>query len=91
MVFDTSRSGSARSRADPDRGPVDEQCLYGEPCHEPGDARDEQALYGEPQHESADVAETWDVELLFARLRNAPLEPDSLGSRATRTAETSER
>lgn len=75
---------------DSGRESLDERCLYGEPCHESREARDEQTLYGEPQHDPDEDTEPRDVELLFARLQNAPLRPDSLGSTA-RSAETTER
>jgi len=87
MDFDSSR----RRLTEAERGTVDERCLYGDPCHEQRGIDDEQELYGEPQHESGEAAQADDVELLFARLRNAPLRPDSLGSRTTPSAETSER
>jgi len=87
MEFDSSRHRST----DAERGAVDERCLYGEPCHEQRGIDDEQELYGEPQHEHGEADEADDVELLFARLQQAPFRPDSLGSRTAPSAETSER
>lgn len=62
--------GADSRHGDADRGTRDEQCLYGEPCHEVRSGDDEQHLYGEPQHETReDERELPDLELLFARMR----------------------
>lgn len=63
-------------------GIADEQCLYGEPCHERGSRFDEKAMYGEPQHEPGSTSDTRNIELLFARMQSAPVTPDSLSSGA---------
>lgn len=62
--------GADSRHGDADRGTRDEQCLYGEPCHEVQSNRDEQTLYGDPQHETReDSSDLPDLELLFARMR----------------------
>jgi len=91
MEFDSSPRRSTDVRTEAERGSVDERCLYGEPCHESNGVDDEQRLYGEPQHDPGEATETRDVELLFARLQNAPLRPDALGSPTRPSAETTER
>ncbi|PSQ50212.1 hypothetical protein BRD15_02150 [Halobacteriales archaeon SW_6_65_15] len=87
------KDGTDSRYDDAGRSSHDEQCLYGEPCHEVQTGRDEQRLYGEPQHETReDSSELPDLELLFVRMRaESGVQPASLSDRSSVSrAETTE-